>query len=302
DVATLVALAASKDLRIASAAVGAISYLPAALIDPTVMKPAMQAALARNDWELTLQVCGVAATFGWTDFASTLNALYAQYPGDTNANGRLGIVWALGYVGGTADLPLLQSALQDNLVMVAQQAAQSYQQLTGTNVMAQARTQNVVTTQTPSPGDIRDALDALVLMDTTRGSIAIKLVKDAPLNATQFVALAQAGFYNGLPFHRVVPNWVAQGGDPRGDGYGGTTLVRDEDSLVPHYAGAVGMATAGKDTGSCQLFVDKSWNVRLDQHYTVFGQVVEGLDVAQSLEVGDAINSATVIPGAGKFF
>jgi cyclophilin family peptidyl-prolyl cis-trans isomerase/HEAT repeat protein len=299
DVQTLLTLSASSDLRIASAAIGAFSYLDPSLVTPVTpsAKAVMTTALARQDWEIVLQVTGVAATFGWTDFAPQINALYAQFPGDVNMNARLGITWALGYIGGTADLPLLQSALQDDLVLVAQQAAQSYQMLTGTNVMAQARTQNVVTTRTPSAKEISSALGSLVVLDTTQGQIGIQMVPEAPLNATAFVHLADSGSYNGLTFHRVVPDFVVQGGDPRGDGYGGTTLVRDEWSRVPHEVGAVGMATAGKDTGSCQIFFDETWNARLDQHYTVLGQIVFGIDAARAMEVGDSIQSATVLTG-----
>jgi cyclophilin family peptidyl-prolyl cis-trans isomerase len=98
----------------------------------------------------------------------------------------------------------------------------------------------------------------------------------------------------------VVPNFVAQGGDPRGDGMGGSKhMVRDELSRAPHAAGTVGLASAGKDTGSSQFFFNHGWNVHLDERYTVFGTVSFGLDVAESLEVGDSIQWATVIPGAG---
>jgi cyclophilin family peptidyl-prolyl cis-trans isomerase len=112
-----------------------------------------------------------------------------------------------------------------------------------------------------------------------------------------FVRLASSGFYDGLPFHRVIPNFVAQGGDPRGDGTGGSKyLVRDELSGVPHLSGIVGLATEGKDTGSSQFFFNEDWNVHLDERYTAFGAVVFGLEAAEALEVGDTIERAFVVP------
>ena len=213
-------------------------------------------------------------------------------------NARLEIVYALGTIGSAADLPVLERGILDEEVLVSQYAAQSYQQLTGTNVSAQVRLENVVTTATPSPSEVNAALHSAVLLETTRGPILLQMLPEAPLNATNFVHLAARGFYDGLPFHRVIPNFVAQGGDPRGDGSGGAkNLVRDELSSVPHLAGTVGLATEGKDTGSSQFFFNEGWNVNLDFRYTLFAQVVSGLDVAERLEVGDTILSAQVIPG-----
>src|SRR5205823_3174852 len=98
-------------------------------------------------------------------------------------------------------------------------------------------------------------------------------------------------------FHRVVPNFVAQGGDPRGDGFGGSPdLVREEISQVSHLRGTLGMATQGKDTASSQIFINHGWNVSLDGRYTVFAEVLFGIEAADRLEVGDIIHRAIVIP------
>jgi len=295
DVPTLTTLATGTDKRLASAAIEAISALDASLITPAV-KTAMTTALATKDWEIVSSVCDVAAAFDWTDFAAPLNALYASFPGDVNMNARLEIVYSLGTIGSSADVPLLQSAIADDIVLVSTYAAASYQQLTGVNVSSQVRTENVVTTTTPSDADVTHALASLVVLDTPRGTIGIQMLQETPLNAVNFVKLASSGFYDGLPFHRVIPNFVAQGGDPRGDGEGGSkNLVRDELSRVPHLLGTVGLATEGKDTGSSQFFFNEAWNVGLDERYTVFGQVVFGLDAAENLQVGDTILSATVL-------
>jgi cyclophilin family peptidyl-prolyl cis-trans isomerase len=94
----------------------------------------------------------------------------------------------------------------------------------------------------------------------------------------------------------VVPDFVVQGGDPRGDGYGSAGyLIRDELSATPHLRGTVGMATAGRDTGGSQFFVNTAPNLHLDGRYTVFAELVRGMDVVEKLEVGDSILSAKVL-------
>ncbi len=302
DVPTLLAIVAGADKRLSYAAIEAISQLATTLITPAV-KPAMVAVLARSDWELTSGVADVSVAFHWTDFAARLNAAYASFGGDAAMNGRIEIVWALGTIGSSADLPLLESAIQDETVLVSQYAAASYQQLTGTNVSSEVRLENVVTTTTPSMHDVEYAESCLVVLETTRGTIAIQMLPEAPLNAVNFVHLAESGFYDGLGFHRVIPNFVEQGGDPRGDGEGGSAhLVRDELSRDPHLRGSVGLATEGKDTGSSQFFFNEGWNVNLDERYTVFGTVVYGLDAAEKLEVGDTMESVTVLPGLAGVF
>jgi cyclophilin family peptidyl-prolyl cis-trans isomerase/HEAT repeat protein len=299
DVTTLLKYASlgTSNTRLAAAAIEALTSVNASLITPAV-KTAMQTLLVTKDWEIVSSVADVAVTFDWKDFAADLDAVYGDFTGEDAMNGRLEIVWALGTIGSTADLPILEKGIADDEVIVSQYAAQSYQTITGINVSSQVRTENVVTTATPSPEEVNAAVNSAVLLQTTRGTILLQMLPETPLNATNFVKLAQTGFYNGLGFHRVVPNFVAQGGDPRGDGSGGSKyLVRDELSNVPHATGTMGLATEGKDTGSSQFFFNEGWNVNLDFHYTVFGQIVFGLDAAEALEVGDTIYSAEVIPG-----
>jgi cyclophilin family peptidyl-prolyl cis-trans isomerase/HEAT repeat protein len=130
-----------------------------------------------------------------------------------------------------------------------------------------------------------------VLIYTRHGVIEIALdVVEAPLTSMSFVRLAQAGFYNGLSFHRVIPGFVAQGGDPRGDGYGGPGFaLRCEYSGRPFGRGALGMATAGKDTGGSQFFITLEPHPHLDSNYTQFGQVLSGMDVVEKIRPGDVI-------------
>jgi cyclophilin family peptidyl-prolyl cis-trans isomerase/HEAT repeat protein len=128
-----------------------------------------------------------------------------------------------------------------------------------------------------------------VQLTTTKGVIMLELkVVEAPGSVASFVSLIQQHFYDGLYFHRVVPDFVAQGGDPRGDGSGSTPYnLRSEFGQLTYGAGAVGLASAGKDTESCQFFFTHQPTPHLDGRYTIFAQVVQGMSVVQQLEIGD---------------
>ena len=139
--------------------------------------------------------------------------------------------------------------------------------------------------------------DSLIAeIKTSRGYIKIKLLpKIAPATVGSFVQLARKKFYNGLVFHRVVPDFVVQGGDPRGDGWGGPGYsIPCEYNRHPYLRGTVGMATAGKDTGGSQFFICHSEQPHLNGRYTVFGEVVDGMDVVDNLEIDDKIISVVI--------
>jgi cyclophilin family peptidyl-prolyl cis-trans isomerase len=134
---------------------------------------------------------------------------------------------------------------------------------------------------------------------TDRGSFRIRLdVDSTPITSREIWDLAVDGFYDGLDFHRVVPNFVVQGGDPRGDGWGGPGFaLPDEPSLVPFDSWRVGIATSGPNTGGCQLFVTLLPADRLTGHYTNFGEVVSGREVLTELRVGDRIRTIRTVTG-----
>ncbi len=134
------------------------------------------------------------------------------------------------------------------------------------------------------------------LLDTDRGTLVLELdLEAAPRHVSSFVALAEAGVYDGLLFHRVVPSFVVQGADPRGDGWGdaGYHLV-DEFHPSEYVRGTVGMPRAGHHTGGAQLFITHLPTPHLDGRYTIFGQVIEGLEVIDRIEVGDKIRSVQI--------
>ncbi|WP_299756699.1 peptidylprolyl isomerase [uncultured Pontibacter sp.] len=136
-----------------------------------------------------------------------------------------------------------------------------------------------------------------VLLRTEKGSITLQLfVEDTPGSVANFVELAQQDFFNNLYFHRVVPNFVAQGGDKRGDGWGSSDYsIRSEFTPMHYYEGYVGMASAGKDTESNQWFITHSPTPHLDGRYTIFAKVIDGMDVVHRLEVGDKIVDVEVL-------
>jgi cyclophilin family peptidyl-prolyl cis-trans isomerase/HEAT repeat protein len=140
-------------------------------------------------------------------------------------------------------------------------------------------------------GEIRSATIA-----TAHGEMVVQLFPDrAPLTVANFARLADAGFYDGLPYHRVIPDFVAQGGDPRGDGWGGPGhTIPDEVSATRYEAGTVGMALNGDDTGGSQWFVALAPQPHLNGRYTAFGKVVSGLNVAKSLLPGDRIENVSI--------
>ena len=134
---------------------------------------------------------------------------------------------------------------------------------------------------------------------TIRGAGTFELAlftMQAPATVLRFVHLAEAGYYNGLTFHRVVPNFVIQGGSPGANEYmGDATFMRDEVGLWPHVRGAVGISTRGRDTGDAQIFIDLIDNPRLDHEYTVFAQVLNGMDVVDQVLEGDVIDKIEIV-------
>jgi cyclophilin family peptidyl-prolyl cis-trans isomerase len=131
---------------------------------------------------------------------------------------------------------------------------------------------------------------------TSKGAFTIEfLLEDAPLTVDNFIQLARKGYFNGQTIPRVVPNFVIQAGDPRGDTNGGPGYqIRCEINEVPYERGAVGMALSGKDTGGSQWFVTHSPQPHLDGGYTVFGQVISGMEVVDNIARGDIIRRVTV--------
>lgn len=128
-------------------------------------------------------------------------------------------------------------------------------------------------------------------IETEKGNLVLELfASDVPMTVNNFVSLAREGFYDGLTFHRVEPGFVVQGGCPIGDGTGGPGYQFDDEVTGhTHVAGALSMANSGPNTNGSQFFITYTPQHHLDGRHSVFGQLVEGMDVLESLEPGDVI-------------
>ncbi len=144
---------------------------------------------------------------------------------------------------------------------------------------------------------IRDNEDIEVFIETNRGMITLSLRPDkAPYTVLNFIDLARKGFYNGIRFHRVIPDFVAQAGCPRGDGWGGPGhTIRCEINDLTYERGTIGMALAGQDTGGSQWFICHSATPHLDGRYTIFGKMTDGFDVLDEIQQGDLIERIKVV-------
>ncbi|MEW6411172.1 MAG: peptidylprolyl isomerase [Candidatus Zixiibacteriota bacterium] len=134
---------------------------------------------------------------------------------------------------------------------------------------------------------------------TNRGEFDLELYFDiAPLSVINFIDLAKQDYYDGIVFHRVIPNFVAQAGDPEATGWGGPGyVIRCEYSSEPFKRGTMGMATSGKDTGGSQFFITHTPLPHLDGRYTVMGQVLSGMDVVDQIIKGDTIKNVLIYEG-----
>ena len=150
----------------------------------------------------------------------------------------------------------------------------------------------------PPPMTIDPSKTFVATFKTSRGTIVVDLFPDAaPNTVNNFVFLAREGFYNGTKFHRVIPDFMIQGGDPEGTGRGGPGYkFKDEFSAKSrkHGVGSLSMANAGPNTNGSQFFITHVVTDWLDGKHTVFGQVKSGQDVVDATRQGDTLESVTI--------
>lgn len=140
-------------------------------------------------------------------------------------------------------------------------------------------------------------MSLIATFDTARGPIRVELAADkAPLTVANFVNLAKRGFYDGLSFHRVIPDFMVQGGCPESSGRGGPGYKFEDEvkNGLSHERGVLSMANAGPNTNGSQFFITHIKTDWLDGKHTVFGKVIEGLDVVDAVKQGDAITSVKI--------
>lgn len=224
---------------------------------------------------------------------------------DATYAARAAALAAIAQYGAAVAKPVLQSAVADKDWAVRVRAAMLMKQLdpaAGAAADADMRpAPTMVSAETYFTAQLANPpISIQAYLDTDRGTIQIELaVLDAPLTVANFVALARKGYFNGLSVHRVVPDFVVQDGDPRGDGEGtpGYT-IRDEINQRPYLRGTVGMALdPWPDTGGSQYFITHSPQPHLDGRYTVFGRVIAGMDVVDQIQQWDVIRRVRIWDG-----
>ncbi|MBC2715018.1 MAG: peptidylprolyl isomerase [Desulfobacteraceae bacterium] len=150
---------------------------------------------------------------------------------------------------------------------------------------------------TPPEMQIDPAKTYKIIMDTTKGELELELYPEhAPKTVNNFVFLAKEGFYDGLTFHRVISNFMIQGGDPTGIGSGGPGYRFEDECAgnpLTHESCVISMANAGPNTNGSQFFITHSPQSHLNGKHTVFGKVVKGLDVVDAIQQGDKMNKVT---------
>ncbi|MFV2008180.1 MAG: peptidylprolyl isomerase, partial [Longimicrobiales bacterium] len=289
DVPRLQGLAEDEDANVRTAALVELGNLQGHLADDVV-----NAQLSQNDPQLLLTAARLLE--GAEDTEIVLDRVLAAFyrvsdeRRETLRDPRLALLDRIGEFGGPDQASDLEPYLRDFDARVAEEVARLLTTWTGTERTA------APTPLPPLPLPAWADLDRLarsdVVLEMRRGgAIRIRLLPAvAPTNAARFARLVGAGYFDGLTFHRVEPNFVIQGGSPGANEYSGDgPYTRDEVSLRSHWRGTVGLSTRGRDTGDAQIFINLADNVRLDHNYTIFGEVVEGMEVVDAVLEGDVI-------------
>lgn len=215
---------------------------------------------------------------------------------ETSRDARVALVHALRTAqGAVAFADRLRPLLHDMDPVVADSAAAVLSRLTGTVHRAEPR---------PAPTSYVLAFEDAARLAAARADITLEdgrvvrlrmLPFVAPTNVKRFATLAEAGYYDGLTFHRVVPNFVVQGGSPGANEYSGDGPFTRDEVGAGNWRGTVGLSTRGRDTGDAQFYVNLVDNVRLDHEYTVFAEVESGMDIIDALGEGARIRSIRII-------
>jgi cyclophilin family peptidyl-prolyl cis-trans isomerase/HEAT repeat protein len=259
------------------------------------------ARLASDDPVVRAAAARGLATVKAPNAAALLLEALKRSQGDGLYVARAAALDALTALDPTAARPLLTAALSDRDWAMRVRAAEHLRRLDPNADVSSMR---------PAPAPAVAELAALdpfinppyspaAYIDTSKGTIQFELaILDAPRTVANFMSLVRRNYFRGVQLHRVVPDFVVQDGDPRGDGEGGPGYtIRDEINQRPYLRGTVGMALDWPDTGGSQFFITHSPQPHLDGRYTVFGQVVAGMDVVDRLQQWDTIDRIRVWDG-----
>lgn len=293
EVTTLERLGMDAHDNVREAALAALRRLKGSEAEPYLV-----AALGRSDYQLLRTAARAMADMAPTPGLSTalLEALarVTAERKDTSRDTRVALLQRLRQFGSQDDAGAVERLLVDYDEVVAGEAATTLSTWTGRTSTIHPRP--LPPDRLPSAAEIATMTSKVAVLKMEGGQeIRIRLDPvRAPLMSTRFLRLANRNYYDGLTFHRVVPNFIIQGGSPGANEYAGDRLfVKDEISARSHAAGTVGLSTRGRDTGDAQFFINLVDNPRLDFEYTVFGAVCAGTpgDVME----GDRIVNITFV-------
>jgi cyclophilin family peptidyl-prolyl cis-trans isomerase/HEAT repeat protein len=286
-----------EDARVLPAVLGALASLKApdaqevAVKQLTHQEPVVRAAAAR-----------ALAALKATGSTAALAAAYRSGRSDLSYVARAAALAALAEIGGPEAATVMNEALEDPDWAIRVRAANLLRGL-GASSDASARIRpapsQLGSDRYSAPHVVNPQVSTQLYIETSRGTIQVELaVLDAPLTIENIVILARRGFYDGLTFHRVVPGFVIQTGDPEGDGEGGPGYtIRDELNERAYVRGTVGMALDWEDTAGSQFFITHSPQPHLDARYTVIGRVISGMDVVDQILPWDTITRIHVWDG-----
>lgn len=300
DHATLTRLAADPTPNVRDAALRGLAAVSEAGASPLPGLTGIQAAqLEANDPQLVMTATRLLVAHAGADapLPQLLAALerFSTARRETERDVRVALLDGIGAVGGFSRDDLAPY-LADFDAVVAERAAALL--TTATGQVHSAAPQPLARTPTPTAARLRDLeRSAVVLHMEGLGDIVIALrPRLAATNADRFARLAAEGYFDGLTFHRVEPNFVIQGGSPHANEFAGDgPYSRDEISGAAHWRGTVGLSTRGRDTGDAQIFINLVDNLRLDFNYTIYGVVVEGMEVVDAVQEGAVIETAEVL-------
>ena len=285
-----------SDARVIPAVLTALAKLNA----PDIGKILIQ-ALTNDDFVIRTYAADNIGELKVDGAVEPLIAAFKRAQNDAPYSARAAALGALAKYGAQAAGPTLQTALGDKDWAVRVRAAELLKTLDPSvetaHAIRPAPTGRPVRYDTPALVD--PTVSPHVFFETDKGTVEIELdVLNAPMTCDNFIALVGKGYFEGLAIHRLVPDFVAQGGDPRGDSEGGPGYtIRDELNEEAYLRGTVGMALDWRDTGGSQFFMTFSPQPQLDARYTVFGHVIAGMDVVDKLAQGDVMRHVRVWDG-----
>jgi cyclophilin family peptidyl-prolyl cis-trans isomerase len=291
----IVDLVEDEDARVHGAALEALAAIKAPELGPRLVASLQAADFVER--ATAAKLMGEARIEGGV---AHLVEAYTRGESDTAFAARAAALDSLALYGGEQAVATLRRALADREWPVRTRAASL---LRGMGHM-DAEPLRPAPVRWPGPffeseALLRPQFSPHAFIDTRHGTIEVQLdVVTAALTSTNFVELSRQGFYNGMKVHRVVPAFVLQTGDPRGDGSGGPGhTIREELSPVPYLRGTIGMAIDWPETGGGQWFITTTPQPHLDAKYTPFGRVVSGWDVLDRVAVGDVIERIRIWDG-----